>query len=55
MIHYLVNGSMPMLAALGLLAAFAGTCLFLSKFSQYLPKDAGREFAHDGKLSAGKP
>ena len=55
MIHYLVNGSMPMLAALGLLAAFAGTFLFLSKFSQYLPKDAGREFAHDGKLSAGKP
>ena len=35
--------------------AFAGTCLFLTTCSQYLPKDAGREFAHDGKLSAGKP
>ncbi len=55
MIHYLINGNTPMLAAIGLLAAFAGTCLFLAKFSQYLPKDAGREFAHDGKLSAGKP
>lgn len=55
MIHYFINGNTPMLAAIGLLAAFAGTCLFLTKFSQYLPKDAGREFAHDGKLSAGKP
>lgn len=55
MIHYLINGNVPMVAAFGLLAAFAGTCLFLAKFSQYLPKDAGREFAHDGKLSAGKP
>ncbi|MBQ2935559.1 MAG: phospho-N-acetylmuramoyl-pentapeptide-transferase [Lachnospiraceae bacterium] len=55
MIHFLINGNVPMVAALGLLAAFAGTCLFLAKFSQYLPKDAGREFAHDGKLSAGKP
>lgn len=55
MIHFLINGNVPMVAAFGLLAAFAGTCLFLAKFSQYLPKDAGREFAHDGKLSAGKP
>lgn len=55
MIHYLINGNVPMLSAVGLLVAFAGTCLFLTKFSQYLPKDAGREFAHDGKLSAGKP
>lgn len=55
MIHYLLDGNMPILAALGLLVAFAGTCLFLTTCSQYLPKDAGREFAHDGKLSAGKP
>ncbi len=55
MIHYFINGNAPMLAAIGLLVAFAGTCLFLTKFSQYLPKDGGREFAHDGKLSAGKP
>lgn len=55
MIHYLISGNTPMIAALGLLFAFAGTCLLLKKLSNYLPKDAGREFAHDGKLSAGKP
>ncbi len=55
MIHYLLNNNTPMLAAIGLLAAFAGTCFFLTKLSPYLPKDGGREFAHDGKLSAGKP
>ena len=55
MIHYLLNVDTPMIAALGLLMAFAGTCLFLTKLSPYLPKDGGREFAHDGKLSAGKP
>lgn len=55
MIHYLLENDTPMLAALGLLVAFAGTCFFLTKLSPYLPKDGGREFAHDGKLSAGKP
>lgn len=55
MIHYLTGGSTPLIAAIGLLTAFAGTCFFLTKLSAYLPKDAGREFAHDGKLSAGKP
>ncbi|MCR5609656.1 MAG: phospho-N-acetylmuramoyl-pentapeptide-transferase [Lachnospiraceae bacterium] len=39
----------------GILIAFALTCFFLSKASKFLPKDQGREFAHDGKLSAGKP
>lgn len=55
MIYNLMNGNTPLLAALGLLAAFAGTCLLLTTLSKYLPKDGGREFAHDGKLSAGKP
>ncbi len=55
MIHYLTGGSTPLIAAIGLLTAFAGTCFFLTKLSPCLPKDAGREFAHDGKLSAGKP
>lgn len=55
MVQYLLGESSPVIAALGLLAAFAATCLFLTKLSKYLPKDAGREFAHDGKLSAGKP
>ncbi|MBD5499791.1 MAG: phospho-N-acetylmuramoyl-pentapeptide-transferase, partial [Lachnospiraceae bacterium] len=61
MIQYLINQSAhsadisPLAAALGLLTAFAATCFLLTKLSKYLPKDAGREFAHDGKLSAGKP
>ena len=55
MIHYLIKDNIPLIAALGLLAAFGGTCFFTTKLSTYLPKDAGREFAHDGKLSAGKP
>ena len=55
MIHYLISNNTPMIAALGLLFAFAGTCFFLTKCSDYLPKDGGREFAHDGKLSKGKP
>lgn len=42
-------------AFLGILFAFALTCVAISKFNQYLPKDLGRQFAHDGKLSAGKP
>ncbi len=42
-------------AFIGILAAFAATCLLLAKLSGFLPKDVGREFAHDGKLSAGKP
>lgn len=42
-------------AFLGILAAFLLTCVFMSRFSKYLPKDMGRAFAHDGTLSAGKP
>lgn len=55
MIHYLMHENIPAAAAFGLLAAFAATCFFLSKFGYLLPKDEGRAFAHDGKLSAGKP
>lgn len=55
MIHYLLQNNIPAVAALGLLIAFAGTCFFTAKLSHLLPRDGGREFAHDGKLSAGKP
>lgn len=55
MLYNLINENGAYIAALGLLTAFAGTCFFITKLSDYLPKDAGREFAHDGKLSAGKP
>ena len=40
---------------LGIMAAFLFTCLFINLFYSKLPTDQGRDFAHDGKLSAGKP
>lgn len=43
------------IAFLGIIFAFAITCLMLYRFGKLLPRDAGRDFAHDGKLSAGKP
>lgn len=55
MIHYLLHENQPVIAAIGLLLAFAGTCFFMARCSHLLPRDGGREFAHDGKLSAGKP
>ncbi len=55
MIHFLLKENQPVIAAMGLLIAFACTCYFMSACSSLLPRDAGREFAHDGKLSAGKP
>ena len=51
----LPEGSSSLLAFFGILFAFGATVLATAKLSPYLPKDAGREFAHDGKLSAGKP
>jgi len=42
-------------AFVGILFAFAATIIATAKLHPYLPKDGGREFAHDGKLSAGKP
>ena len=39
----------------GILFAFIATVIATAKLCNYLPKDGGREFAHDGKLSAGKP
>ena len=49
------NPDMKLIAFLGLMAAFIGTCFSMHKFSGVLPRDMGRDFAHDGKLSAGKP
>ena len=40
---------------IGIMAAFFLTCIFMVKCSGLFPKDAGRAYAHDGKLSAGKP
>lgn len=44
-----------LLALVGILFAFTATVFATGRLGQYLPKDAGREYAHDGKLSAGKP
>ncbi len=42
-------------AFIGILFAFMTTIIATDKLCVYLPKDAGREYAHDGKKSAGKP
>lgn len=56
MIHTLIPEGYASIAAFaGILFAFLTTIIAISKLSGYLPKDAGRDFAHDGKLSAGKP
>lgn len=55
MIDRMLGMEYPIVAFAGILFAFICTCLLLSRLSRYLPKDLGREFAHDGKLSAGKP
>ncbi len=43
------------LVFVGIVAAFLLVCLLLKTCARFLPRDAGREFAHDGSLSAGKP
>lgn len=56
MLHLLISESNNSWMAFGgILFAFLATVIATAKLSDYLPKDAGREFAHDGKLSAGKP
>lgn len=55
MIYQFLEVENSLIAFGGILAAFALTVILTGKLSPYLPKDGGREFAHDGKLSAGKP
>ena len=55
MIHLLGSYEYAVIAFIGIIFAFAATCIAIAKLNQYLPKDMGRQFAHDGKLSAGKP
>lgn len=56
MLHvWISEGRESLLALGGILFAFAATVFATHKLQGYLPKDAGRDFAHDGKLSAGKP
>lgn len=51
----LLNGNTPVAAFAGIMFAFFLTCFAIAKGRRYLPKDAGRAFAHDGTLSVGKP
>lgn len=44
-----------LLLMIGILFAFIATVAATQIFSRFLPRDLGRDFAHDGKKSAGKP
>lgn len=55
MINIILGKSYSIIAFAGILFAFLMTCICIAKFNKFLPKDIGRDFAHDGKLSAGKP
>ena len=56
MIHYLTgDAGSRTVAFIGILMAFAATCLTMYKGMDLLPKDQGRDFAVEGKKSAGKP
>lgn len=56
MLHLLLSEEHGSLLAFGgILFAFAVTVFATAKLCRFLPKDAGRAYAHDGKLSAGKP
>lgn len=56
MLHFRIPDTYDALLALaGIMFAFGATVFATHRLQGVLPKDAGREFAHDGKLSAGKP
>ncbi len=55
MINFINGLDFSVVAFCGIIFAFAITCFAISKFNQFLPRDMGRAFAHDGSLSAGKP
>lgn len=55
MVNFIGDLNFSIVAFLGVLFAFAATCFAIAKFNKYLPRDMGRQFAHDGALSAGKP
>jgi phospho-N-acetylmuramoyl-pentapeptide-transferase len=55
MINYIGSLEFSVVAFAGILFTFAATCIAIAKLNPFLPKDMGRQFAHDGSLSAGKP
>ena len=52
---FVQNINYGIITFIGTMLTFAATCFLLHKAKDFLPQDQGREFAHDGKLSAGKP
>ncbi|MCR5255381.1 MAG: phospho-N-acetylmuramoyl-pentapeptide-transferase [Acetatifactor sp.] len=54
MFELLIN-NMNISLLLGIIFSFVATFLCTLFLKERLPKDGGREFAHDGKLSKGKP
>ena len=50
MISYLTSADMSIIAFIGVIFAFALTCIAIAKLNKFLPKDLGRQFAVDGKL-----
>ncbi len=55
MLSLLFKDTSSIIQVLGMIFAFFATFIFTSKLSDYLPKDLGRDFAVNGKQSAGKP
>ena len=55
MLNMIAGSVLPITAFIGVFFAFAATCILTSFLNDWLPRDMGREFAHNGKLSAGKP
>ncbi len=56
MINYFLNSPHAgIVGFVGVLFAYIVTCLALGMAKEKLPRDHGRQFAHDGVLSAGKP
>lgn len=55
MISSFFDTNTKLLAFMSIVCAFGLTCILLQTLSRHLPKDLGRDFAHNGKLSAGKP
>lgn len=53
--YYLDSNYIPLMTFFSILFAFAITCIAISLGKESLPRDGGRAFAINGKLSAGKP
>ncbi len=53
--YFLENAQAGVIGFVGVLFAYVVTCLTLGLAKEKLPRDHGRQFAHDGVLSAGKP